>query len=248
MRQDLGRVWDYTTGYRKDGAELRLFLDHYLPGGELAGRDVLDAGCRLGDYTRALLEKGARSAVGVDLSPRCIEVARRRFHGVPGLDFVQADLSALTMFGDSSFDTVLCLGTIMYLAPQDAQRAWREFVRITRPGGTIVVVFLRSQGLLGRAGTRLANSLPLPLFHLLLRGVAPLLWPLACLRIGRKVSLQYLKYDVLWSLIGVRYGVPLAIPDEFLVASVTPKTALSYRVRVPPTKEGLDFPLRDSRP
>ena len=41
---------------------------------DLAGREVIDLGCREGAATRLIARRGAR-ATGIDLSPRMIELA-----------------------------------------------------------------------------------------------------------------------------------------------------------------------------
>jgi SAM-dependent methyltransferase len=59
--------------------------------GEVAGQDVLDAGCGEGYLSRILAARGARMT-GVDLAPRLIDVARQK--GSPGeIVYLTADLS-----------------------------------------------------------------------------------------------------------------------------------------------------------
>ena len=59
--------------------------------GEIAGREVLDACCGEGFFSRALATRGAR-VTGVDLSPRLIEMARAKDpHGT--IDYRVGDLS-----------------------------------------------------------------------------------------------------------------------------------------------------------
>jgi SAM-dependent methyltransferase len=59
--------------------------------GDIAGSQVLDAGCGEGYLARALAARGAR-VTGIDLSPRLIELARVRDPG-GSIDYRVADLS-----------------------------------------------------------------------------------------------------------------------------------------------------------
>jgi ubiquinone/menaquinone biosynthesis C-methylase UbiE len=68
--------------------------------------------------------------VGIDLSPRMIELARRSH---PGARFEVADASKLP-FGDAAFDLVLLLNMIPFAD---------ELARVTRAGGRLVVAFSR---------------------------------------------------------------------------------------------------------
>lgn len=218
-----------------------LVLEHYFPGGELAGAAVLDAGCRVGDYAGALVRKGAREVVGVDLSARCLEEARQRFAGSPEIRFVQGDVADLSRFADSSFDVVFCSGTMAYLPPDAVERALREFVRVARPGGVLLVLFLRDRGPLFRFATWIVDHIPLRLYRTLVESFWFLLRPLANRLLGRQVGESVLKNDILWGMQGNHYGVPVAIPDEFRVETVrsescSPVTTVSFKIRVPEPK------------
>ena len=72
MARDLGRIFDATSEHCLPPDATAGLVDHYFAAGELDGKVVLDAGCRVGDYSLALLARGAARVVGVDLSGRCI--------------------------------------------------------------------------------------------------------------------------------------------------------------------------------
>lgn len=79
--------------------------------------------------------------VGLDLVPAMLVRARPRSAGLD-VEFVHGDSLALP-FADASFDVVL-LHLIVAVVP-DPVRALAEAVRVTRPGGTLLVLdkFLR---------------------------------------------------------------------------------------------------------
>jgi ubiquinone/menaquinone biosynthesis C-methylase UbiE len=98
------------------------------------GRDVLDVGCNTG-YGTVQMMGGARRVVGVDVSPRAIETARRRAQeGVP--EFVVTEGRDLP-FADASFDLVTSFQVLEHVP--DAPALLGELRRVVRPGGTIIL-------------------------------------------------------------------------------------------------------------
>lgn len=117
---------------RQSGAELVDSLDIW------PGMKVLDLGC--GDGTTALpaAQRGA-AVLGVDIAENLVAAgnARARAAGLGNLHFQQGDASDLAELEDESFDMVVSIFGAMF-APRPADVA-REMVRVTRPGGRIVM-------------------------------------------------------------------------------------------------------------
>lgn len=87
--------------------------------------------------------RGGARVTGVDLTPRSIEIAHRRFevYGVSG-EFAIGDGESLS-FPDSSFDVVYSFG-VLHHTP-DTALAVREIHRVLKPGGkAIVMLYHRS--------------------------------------------------------------------------------------------------------
>jgi SAM-dependent methyltransferase len=103
--------------------------------GEVRGKRVLDVGCASGGLSEAFVERGA-SVVGVDLNPRLIERARGRLES--RAEFRVADIAApMPFFETGSFDVVAASLVLHYLA--DWAPPLREFARILRPGGVLLI-------------------------------------------------------------------------------------------------------------
>jgi predicted TPR repeat methyltransferase len=99
--------------------------------------EILDAGCGTGLVGVALAERGARTIDGVDLSPGMIAKAKET--GVYRR-LAPADLSRPLPVSADAYDVVVCVGTLTHGHVGPA--AFGEFVRLARPGGTIVATVL----------------------------------------------------------------------------------------------------------
>src|SRR3954467_11616080 len=102
------------------------------------GIDVLDLGS--GDGTTAVpaAERGA-NVLGVDISSNLVAAGRARAAkaGLANLRFEEGDASDLKGIDDGSFDLVVSIFGAMF-APRPFDVA-KEMVRVTRPGGRIVM-------------------------------------------------------------------------------------------------------------
>jgi len=96
---------------------------------------VLDAGTGTGNVAVLVAARGAR-VTGVDFCEAGLDFCRAK---VPDGDFRFGDLTQPLAFGDASFDGVVCC-CVLHLLPRAAQQqALREFVRVVRPGGRVVI-------------------------------------------------------------------------------------------------------------
>ena len=101
----------------------------------IAGKRVLDAGCAGGANTEWLLEQGA-SVVAVDITPRMIELTRRRVGD--RADVHLHDLrEPMGFLVDRSIDIVLSSLAIPYV--QDLRPVFIEFRRVLRRDGCLVL-------------------------------------------------------------------------------------------------------------
>ncbi len=102
-----------------------------------SGCDVLEAGCGIGTDGARFAGVGARYT-GLDVTPAALTLARRRFEldGLPGR-FVNGSVTKLP-FPDDSFDLVFSHGVIHHV--DDTEAAAREFHRVLKPGGTVLVM------------------------------------------------------------------------------------------------------------
>ncbi len=237
-----GKIFNHTKNYFLNQTEVKKFLDYYFSDKEIKNKIILDAGCRVGDYSVGLINKGAKRVEGIDLSKECIKVAKKKFHNNKRLRFRRGDIQKLSIFEDSSFDIVICVGTIFYLNPEGMKKAINEFIRVTKTNGIILVLFHKEKGIIGNTARYIANKLPLRFYLFLINDFSFLLKPLVSAMIGRKINQQYLKYDILLSLRGIYFGIPINIPDKFKIRTLTcencsEKTTTSYKIKVPKSRK-----------
>ena len=102
------------------------------------GMKILDLGC--GDGTTAIPEaKLGADVLGVDIAANLVEAARKRAQeqGLTNCRFQEGDATNLQNVPDGTFDLVVSIFGAMF-APKPFDVA-KEMVRVTKPGGRIVM-------------------------------------------------------------------------------------------------------------
>jgi len=95
------------------------------------GASVLDVGCGTGDLLHALQP---RRGVGLDLSPRMVEIARGKH---PALEFVAGDVERVEF--QEQFDYILLSDVVGHL--DDVWAAFRNLRRACHPGTRLIVTY-----------------------------------------------------------------------------------------------------------
>ena len=102
---------------------------------------VCDMGCGPGHLARHLAELGA-DAMGVDISPIMVDVARRLNPEIP---FEQGDMLRLP-FPDASFAGIAAFYSIIHIERPRVTDALREFFRVLKGGGHLLLSFHVGEG------------------------------------------------------------------------------------------------------
>jgi ubiquinone/menaquinone biosynthesis C-methylase UbiE len=137
--------WPYQNLMRQTLNELQLKDHEYL----------LDAGCGTGNFLGLAVKQGA-TAVGVDGSAAMLAGARRKLTGCP-VTLVTADLlEFLQEQPDSSFDKVVSIN-VLYAVNFPSQVV-SELVRVTRPGGRLVISTATKTGSVGIINEHLKHA------------------------------------------------------------------------------------------
>ena len=101
-----------------------------------AGGPIADIGCGPGQVARYLHDRGA-IATGIDLSPGMVAAAGAAH---PHVEFRQGNMLALPL-EDNSLAAVVTFYAIIHLRPEEIGPAFREFRRVLRPGGWLLLAF-----------------------------------------------------------------------------------------------------------
>jgi len=112
---------------------------------------VLDLGCGPGVPSAAAFAAAGHHVVGVDISPRQIDLARRN---VPSASFVATDVMDFAA-EPGSFDAVMALYSLTHVPRDRYPELFSRLVRWLRPGGSL----LASMGTTDQAGWNEENFL-----------------------------------------------------------------------------------------
>jgi 2-polyprenyl-3-methyl-5-hydroxy-6-metoxy-1,4-benzoquinol methylase len=122
----------------------------YLRPADVAGRDVLEIGCGRGELAVHLagMTPAPRRLVGADFAQAAVRLGARRARegSLTGVSWMVADAQAVGL-PSASFDTVISCETIEHLL--DPVAALREFHRLLRPGGRLVLTTPNYMGVFG---------------------------------------------------------------------------------------------------
>lgn len=142
------REWTRFDEGRTPAPSLAVHLEH-LRRFVREGDRVLDVGAGPGRFTIELAGLGAEVAV-TDLSPRQLELNREHVEEA-GLEhrIVErelADVLDLSRWADGSFDAAVCFGGPLSYVVDRAEQALDELLRVTKPGGHVLVSVMSLAG------------------------------------------------------------------------------------------------------
>ena len=108
-------------------------------------KTILEVGAGTGRYSVALAQEGY-AVTAVELIEHNLAQLRQKLHGDERLEALQGNALDLSRFADGSFDLTLLLGPMYHLYTRDEKlRALSEAVRVTKPGGHILVAYCMNE-------------------------------------------------------------------------------------------------------
>ena len=100
------------------------------------GHRVLDVACGTGVMTALIHELTQAPVLGVDISPKMIEIAREKYEGCAWATFVQADFVGMPL--EQTFDFVLVYNAYPHFEDPAALAA--QMARVLRPEGRFAIL------------------------------------------------------------------------------------------------------------
>ena len=106
---------------------------------------ILEVGAGTGRYSVTLAKQGLR-VTAVELVPHNLEILRSKLDGTEPITALRDNALDLSLFTDDSFDLTMLLGPMYHLyKKEDKLQALSEAVRVTKPGGHILVAYCMNE-------------------------------------------------------------------------------------------------------
>ncbi len=146
------------------------YIHRFLEG--ISDPEILEVGAGTGRYSVTLAKEGFR-VTAVELVAHNLDVLRSKLDGTEPIRTMQGNALDLSVLPDAAFDLTMLLGPMYHLYTlEDKRRAMAEAVRVTKPGGTILVAYCMNEGTIlsyvfakGNLREMLENNLVTPDWH-----------------------------------------------------------------------------------
>lgn len=107
-----------------------------------SGSYVCDAGCGPCAHVTRILSDYGLKVVGIDISPRCVLLAQQE---QPRLKFEIMNMANM-VFADGQLDGLVAYYALHYQPKSTLHSIVREFARVLRPGGRVLIVAKQGKG------------------------------------------------------------------------------------------------------
>ena len=112
---------------------------------DITDPNILEIGAGTGRYSVVLAKQGL-PVTAVELIEHNLEVLRSKLNGTESINVIQGNALDLSIFGNNSFDLTMLLGPMYHLfTREDKLKALSEAVRVTKPGGYILVAYCMNE-------------------------------------------------------------------------------------------------------
>ncbi len=155
------------NNYDEDGRLVRdrahnlefLTTMHYIQKYLKPGTKILEIGAGTGRYSIALAKMGY-DVTAVDLTPKHVDIMKKKSKRLKNFQCMVADALDLNMFKDNSFDMVLNFGPMYHLFNlKDKNKAISETLRVAKKNAICMFAYLSSSAVLINYGVRTNNVL-----------------------------------------------------------------------------------------
>jgi SAM-dependent methyltransferase len=142
LNREIWQSWNWESGgeeFTPSEAWKASLIDHVLMKYMVPGGRILEIGPGAGRWT-GVLATIAGHLIGVDISPACVEICRRKFASHANAEFHVNDGSAALPFIESgSIDAIWSFDVFVHINALETGAYLREFRRVLKPGGRAVI-------------------------------------------------------------------------------------------------------------
>jgi len=144
-----GRLLDFRRGQLEFATTMRYIQKYLRPEAK-----VLEIGAGTGRYSLALADQ-VHDVTAVELVDHNLDILRSNIKESMQIRVFQGNALDLSMLEDTSFDMTLLLGPMYHLFTEaDKLRALSEAIRVTKPGGILMVAYCISDASIIEYGFR----------------------------------------------------------------------------------------------
>ena len=114
------------------------YIDKYLKKGDR----ILEIGAGTGAYSLYYADKGYK-VDAVELVQKNVDILKSKITHDMNINAIQGNALDLSMYEDNTFDITLSLGPLYHLfKEEEIDKAIKEAIRVTKPGGKIYIAFI----------------------------------------------------------------------------------------------------------
>ena len=107
--------------------------------------NILEVGAGTGRYSVTLAKEGYR-VTAVELIPHNLEILKSKLDGTEPIRALQGNAMDLSFLPDGAYDLTMLLGPMYHLYTREDQlQAMAEAVRVTKPGGRILMAYCMNE-------------------------------------------------------------------------------------------------------
>ncbi len=111
----------------------------------IANPSILEVGAGTGRYSVTLTKAGFR-VTAVELIKRNLEILRSKLEGTEPITAIQGNALDMSVFPEATFNLTMVLGPMYHLYTKEEKlKALSEAVRVTKPGGYILVAYCMNE-------------------------------------------------------------------------------------------------------
>jgi ubiquinone/menaquinone biosynthesis C-methylase UbiE len=121
-------------------------------------KTVLEIGPGAGKWTESL-QQLAQKLILVDISKKCIEICKKRFHQCNNVTYFVTKGLNLSFLPNVSIDYIWSFDVFVHIAPDDIENYIKEFNRVLKPKGRGIIHHAGEGGLQGGWRSSVTNQL-----------------------------------------------------------------------------------------